>query len=85
MFTSHNDPESARNLSLHKMQDQHVDRHSVVRQIRILRLKLGSTLDSLEAFEPAQEAVAALAECTECIADEIDRLEQLVRQMTGQT
>jgi hypothetical protein len=85
MFTSRNLGDAAQFVSRQKMHDQFVDRHSVVRQIRILRLKLGSTLDSLEAFEPAPKAVEALAECTECIADEVDRLEQIVRQMTGQT
>jgi hypothetical protein len=59
------------------------DFHSVLQQVRVLRLELGSVLDQLESFEPGPEALEKLLSQTENIAMEVDSLNDIVRQLMG--
>jgi hypothetical protein len=66
-----------------QMVEQKNDLDSVLQQLRVFRLRLGSVLDQLETFEPGPEALGQLCCQTDTIGMEMDSLSEIVRQLLG--
>jgi hypothetical protein len=66
-----------------QMVEQKSDLESVLQQLRLYRLKLGSILDQLETFEPGPEALDQLRFHSDGIGTEVDSLNDIVRQLLG--
>lgn len=64
-----------------KMNEPRADLESVLRELRVSRLKLGSILEQLENFEPGPAAIEQMHTCCDSIADEIDHLGDTIRQL----
>ena len=66
-----------------KLLENTPNKHVLVQQIRLSRLKLGSVLERLEAFEPGPGAFERLNEHSESITMEIDSLIKTTREIMG--
>ena len=66
-----------------RMVERPTDIQSVIQQIRLSRLKLGSASDRLEHFEPDSNALALLSDHTVNVTLEIDILVETIQQLTS--
>jgi hypothetical protein len=63
------------------MIEQQFDLESILQQIRLSRLKLGSVLERLENFEPGAEAMNQLQDHADGVAIEIQLFIETLRQL----
>jgi hypothetical protein len=66
------------------MVNRKTDVDTIVQQIRLCRLKLGSALNRLESYEPSSEEIKRIGEHVDDISNEIQLLIASLQRMTDQ-
>jgi hypothetical protein len=54
---------------------------TVIHELRLARLKIGSILEELENLAPDRDAIAKVREASESVVDETNRLGAIVRRL----
>jgi hypothetical protein len=65
------------------MVERQPDVFTIVQQIRLCRLKLGSVLNRLENFEPGPEALESLRDCSDDVTHEVRVLVETLQRLMG--
>jgi hypothetical protein len=66
-----------------QMVDHKTDLETIVQQIRLCRLKLGSALNRLESYQPTPEETELIREHTDDISNDIRLLITALQRMMG--
>src|SRR5262245_34426371 len=84
MQTLQVNPTKAIRPILDVMEERQPDISTIVQQIRLCRLKLGSVLNRLENFEPEPVALELLRDCADDVSNEVRVLVETLQRLMSQ-